>query len=40
MGLTHFIGLKWIVWKTNPQPEIPPSVMKDMMEFILHGLQP
>ena len=40
MGLTHFIGLKWIVWNTNSQPEIPPSVMKDLMEFILHGLQP
>jgi AcrR family transcriptional regulator len=40
MGFTHFIGLKWIVWNTNPQPEIPPSVMKDLMEFVLYGLQP
>ena len=40
MGFTHFIGLKWIVWNTNAQPEVPPSVMKDLMEFILYGLQP
>ncbi len=40
MGFTHFIGLKWIVWNTSPQPEIPPSIMKDVIEFVLHGLQP
>jgi AcrR family transcriptional regulator len=40
MGFTHFIGLKWIVWNTSVQPEIPPPILKDMIEFILFGLKP
>lgn len=38
MGLTHFIGLKWIVWGTTPQPEIPAVLFKDIRDLILFGL--
>jgi AcrR family transcriptional regulator len=40
MGLTHFIGLKWIIWVNNPQAKVPPQVFKDIMNFILFGLKP
>lgn len=38
MGLTHFIGLKWIVWGNTAQPGIPSTLFKDIREFILFGL--
>ncbi len=38
MGLTHFIGLKWIVWGNASQSEIPPALFKDIRELILFGL--
>lgn len=38
MGLTHFIGLKWIVWGNAPQAGIPPALFKDIRELILFGL--
>ena len=40
MGLIHFIGLKWIVWNTGSQPEVPPHILKDMITLILFGLKP
>jgi len=40
MGLTHFIGLKWIIWNTDPQAEIPSQLLKDIIEFVLFGLNP
>jgi AcrR family transcriptional regulator len=40
MGMVHFIGLKWIVWNTGSQPEVPPPILKDMIAFILFGLKP
>jgi AcrR family transcriptional regulator len=40
MGLIHFIGLKWIVWNTGAQPEVPPHILKDMITLILFGLKP
>ena len=40
MGLTHFIGLKWIIWNTDPQAEIPSQLLKDIIEFVLFGLKP
>ena len=38
MGLTHFIGLKWIVWGNASQPKIPSALFKDIRELILFGL--
>ncbi|NWF53170.1 MAG: TetR/AcrR family transcriptional regulator [Syntrophaceae bacterium] len=40
MGLIHFIGLKWIVWNTSAQPEVPDHILKDMITLILFGLKP
>jgi AcrR family transcriptional regulator len=40
MGLTHFIGLKWIIWVNHPQPKVPPQVFEDIMDFIFFGLKP
>jgi hypothetical protein len=39
MGFTHFIGLKWIIWATDSQPEIPSQLFKDIIEFIFFGLK-
>lgn len=38
MGLTHFIGLKWIVWSNSSLPGIPAALFKDIRELILFGL--
>jgi hypothetical protein len=38
MGLTHFIGLKWIVWGNASRPGIPSALFKDIRELILFGL--
>jgi AcrR family transcriptional regulator len=40
MGLTHFIGLKWIVWNASAHPKIPNSLLADIVEFVLFGLKP
>jgi AcrR family transcriptional regulator len=40
MGLTHFIGLKWIVWNAGADPRIPPQTLKDIIELVLFGLKP
>jgi len=40
MGLTHFIGLKWVVWNASAHPNIPGSLLKDIVEFVLFGLKP
>jgi AcrR family transcriptional regulator len=40
MGLTHFIGLKWIVWANNSQAKVPDQVIKDILEFTFFGLKP
>jgi len=37
MGFTHFIALRWIVW--NSRSEIPMPVFKDMIDFVLFGLE-
>lgn len=39
MGLTHFIGLKWVIWSTDPHAEIPQQTAKDIISFILFGLR-
>jgi hypothetical protein len=40
MGLTHFIGLKWIVWNASAHPRIPGPLLTDIVEFVLFGLKP
>lgn len=40
MGLTHFIGLKWVIWENNPQARVPAQVVKEILEFIFFGLKP
>jgi AcrR family transcriptional regulator len=39
MGLSHFIGLKWIIWVNNPQARVPSQVFEDIMDFIFWGLK-
>jgi len=39
MGFTHFIGLKWIVWNTDPQAEISDQMFQDIVEFLFFGLR-
>lgn len=38
MGLTHFIGLKWIVWSDKEHPIIDRTVFEDIMTLIFHGM--
>lgn len=38
MGLTHFIGLKWIVWAAQESPGIQRSLFEDIMNLIFHGI--
>jgi hypothetical protein len=40
MGLTHFIGLKWITWVNTPQAQVPSQLFEDIMDFIFWGLKP
>ncbi len=40
MGLTHFIGLKWIVWNASAHPKMPSPLLTDIVEFVLFGLKP
>lgn len=40
MGMTHFIGLKWIVWNASAHPRIPGPLLTDIVEFVLFGLKP
>jgi AcrR family transcriptional regulator len=40
MGLTHFIGLKWIVWNASADPRMPDHTLKDIIELVLFGLKP
>jgi AcrR family transcriptional regulator len=40
MGFIHIIGLKWIIWNPNPQSQLPRQLLKDIIEFVLYGLNP
>lgn len=40
MGFVHFIGLKQIVWNTDPEAKINKLLFNDMIEFALYGLKP
>lgn len=40
MGLNHMLGLKWLVWNSSPEAEIPEQVAEDAIELALFGLAP
>ncbi len=40
MGLIHMIGLKWLVWNSSPQAELPRQVLEDIILLVLEGLAP
>ncbi len=40
MGVTHMIGLKWLVWNAAPQAELPGHLGGDVIGFLLDGLDP
>ncbi len=40
MGLNHMIGLKWLVWNSSPNAELPRQVLRDAVDLVLNGLMP
>jgi hypothetical protein len=40
MGMTHFIGLKWIIWTAAISPALISQTLKNNIEFVLWGLAP
>lgn len=40
MGFIHIIGLKWIIWNPNPYSQLSSQLLKDIIEFILYGMNP
>jgi len=40
MGITHFIGLKWIIWAAAISPALIRQTLKNNIEFVLWGLTP
>ncbi len=39
MGISHMLGLRWLVWNSSPHPEIPPQIFVDAVELVLFGLR-
>jgi len=37
MGLNHMIGLKWVVWNSYPQSELPPPLLNELVQWMLEG---
>jgi AcrR family transcriptional regulator len=40
MGITHFIGLKWLIWAANPNQELFRQALESNIDFIIWGLNP
>ena len=40
MGFHHQIGLKYLVWNSSPQAEMPKQLVEDAVNFVLNGLVP
>ncbi len=40
MGITHFIGLKWIIWASNPEANLFRQSLESNIDFVLWGLHP
>jgi AcrR family transcriptional regulator len=38
MGVNHIIGLKWLVWNSYPQAELPPPLLDELVQWVLEGL--
>ncbi len=38
MGITYFIGLKWIVWSNDVKPKIHPDLFEQIINFTFYGL--
>ncbi|MCP4021145.1 MAG: TetR/AcrR family transcriptional regulator [Desulfobacteraceae bacterium] len=38
MGISHFIGLKWLVWSTDPNAKIDIDLFEQIIEFTFYGL--
>lgn len=39
MGIIHMVGLKWLVWNSSPQAEVPAQQVEDVLKMILFGLK-
>jgi AcrR family transcriptional regulator len=40
MGITHFIGLKWIIWAANPNADLSRHAIENNIYLIIEGLKP
>ena len=40
MGFNHMIGLKWMVWNSSPQAELPKQLLGEAVRIVLDGLDP
>jgi AcrR family transcriptional regulator len=38
MGLNHLIGLKWLVWNSYPQAELPPPLLNELLQWVQEGI--
>ncbi len=38
MGFNHMIGLKWLVWKSFPQAELPKPLLNEAIQLVLDGI--
>jgi AcrR family transcriptional regulator len=38
MGLNHLIGLKWLVWNSYPQAELPAPLLNELTQWVQEGL--
>ena len=39
MGFIHMIGLKWLVWNSSPQAELPEQILEDTIITVMEGLR-
>ena len=40
MGFYHMVGLKWLVWNSSLQAEMPQYLVDDAAHMVIHGLDP
>ncbi|MBI5584862.1 MAG: TetR/AcrR family transcriptional regulator [Deltaproteobacteria bacterium] len=38
MGVNHVVGLKWLVWNSYPQAELPQPLLNELGQWVLTGL--
>ena len=39
MGINHMIGLRWLIWSSAANPEIPRQIVADAVDLVSHGLR-